>query len=308
MEEFIKPIEPSSSSEELLSKEDRQALRNERLLEACSLNDTEVAIRLIDDGADCCYEDDKQWTPLQWAATNGNLELVRKLLAEGAADMYLSPIHGPAVAEELHKKAPRGNLPDHRIYPCESAIRVYKPKRYTPLHWAAFKGHLRIVWLLIKAGLSPHVKDILGNTVLHQAAAGGDVATVKTILSLGVDVKEKNGRGRTAVALASTEGSKMILEAAAEATQCPATGEFFSYKVMPHMCGFTEGFFAPKAVKMFWMFDSADDEEKEKPVTWCQEAVRLNQEAEARISRALCSGSLEEINTVRQSSVHRALC
>ncbi|CBZ54636.1 conserved hypothetical protein [Neospora caninum Liverpool] len=103
MEEFIRPIEPSGSSEELLSNEDRQALKNKRLLEACSLNDTETAIRLLDDGADCYYEDEKQWTPLQWASTNGNLVLVRKLLAEGAADMYLSPLHGPAVVEAPQK-------------------------------------------------------------------------------------------------------------------------------------------------------------------------------------------------------------
>lgn len=56
MEEFIKPVEPSNSSEELLSKEDRQKLRNERLLEACSRDDTERALQLLDEGADCCTE------------------------------------------------------------------------------------------------------------------------------------------------------------------------------------------------------------------------------------------------------------
>lgn len=63
MEEFIKPVEPSNSSEELLSKEDRQTLRNERLLEACSRDDTKRAFQLLDEGADCCTEVTKTKRP-----------------------------------------------------------------------------------------------------------------------------------------------------------------------------------------------------------------------------------------------------
>ena len=27
--------------------------------------------------------------------------------------------------------------------------------KYTPLHWASYKGHYRVVWLLLKDGMSP---------------------------------------------------------------------------------------------------------------------------------------------------------
>ncbi|PFH37207.1 ankyrin repeat-containing protein [Besnoitia besnoiti] len=308
MEEFIKPVESSSSSEELLSKEDRQVLKNKRLLEACSLNDTEKAAHLIDDGADCCYEDSKQWSPLLWASTNGNLVLVRKLLAAGAATTYLDHGYGYAAADNLTKQGSSMDTRGSRSRSPAPSDRTCRRKRYTPLHWAAFKGHLRIVWLLIKAGLSPHARDALGNTVLHQAAAGGDVATIKTILSLGVDVDAKNGRGHTAVALAGTEGSKRILEAASAATQCKATGEHFSYKVMRHMCSFTEAFFASTAVNMFWTFETAEDEAKEKPVTWCHEAMRQNQAAEARILAALDSESLEEVDAALLGTADFTVC
>lgn len=37
----------------------------------------------------------------------------------------------------------------------------------SPLAWACFKGHLQIVWLLLKAGLTPTDYDLFGNTVMH---------------------------------------------------------------------------------------------------------------------------------------------
>ncbi|PHJ19003.1 ankyrin repeat-containing protein [Cystoisospora suis] len=304
MEEFIKPVEPSNSSEELLSKEDRQTLRNERLLEACSRDDTERALQLLDEGADCCTEDDKQWTPLQWAATNGNMPLVRKLLAGGAANMYYSPQYGVVIGRltRLSQKSPpewraaeaeevHALVSWDRGMRCPSELRrvdwsltgeegkvstaellaVFCLSGVPARHWAAFKGHLKIVWLLLKAGLSPHVKDVLGNTVLHQ-------------------------------------GSKLILEAASTATQCKDSGEHFSYKVMRYMCSFSEGFFARKAVKMFWVYNTAEDDERECPVTWSAETIRLNKQAEDRIHQALESGSLDEIDAALMLTADHPVC
>jgi len=40
--------------------------------------------------------------------------------------------------------------------------------KYTPLHFASYKNHLKIVWMLLIAGLSPVDIDRFGNTSLHQ--------------------------------------------------------------------------------------------------------------------------------------------
>jgi ankyrin repeat protein len=92
--------------------------------------------RALKEGADPTCEDAKHWTPLIWAACNGNEALCRLLISKGALTV-------------------RGSV------------------KHTALHWAVFKGNLRVVWLLLKSNQSPDQRDQLANTCLHQAAAGG---------------------------------------------------------------------------------------------------------------------------------------
>jgi len=39
--------------------------------------------------------------------------------------------------------------------------------KYTPLHWASYKGHYKVVWILLKVGMSPLDIDQYGNTAVH---------------------------------------------------------------------------------------------------------------------------------------------
>jgi len=52
----------------------------------------------------------------------------------------------------------------------------------SPLMWASFKGHVRIVCLLLKNGLEPIDYDMFGNTVMHQAVSGGNSEVFKVLL------------------------------------------------------------------------------------------------------------------------------
>ena len=45
--------------------------------------------------------------------------------------------------------------------------RIHSEVLPSPLAWACFKGHLKVVWLLLKAGLQPCDYDLFGNTVMH---------------------------------------------------------------------------------------------------------------------------------------------
>ena len=58
------------------------------LLAACMRNDTEAAKRLIEQGANPCCEDQRQWSPLIWAASHGNEDLTRLLIKHNAAEVY----------------------------------------------------------------------------------------------------------------------------------------------------------------------------------------------------------------------------
>ena len=55
-----------------------------QLLEAVKVKDLSAANQLIESAANVNQQDEHGWTPLNWAAGNGDLEMVRLLLEKGA--------------------------------------------------------------------------------------------------------------------------------------------------------------------------------------------------------------------------------
>lgn len=39
--------------------------------------------------------------------------------------------------------------------------------KYTPLHWASYKGYYKVTWLLLKNHMNPIDVDQYGNTAVH---------------------------------------------------------------------------------------------------------------------------------------------
>lgn len=63
-----------------------------------------------------------------------------------------------------------------------------------PVHWAADRGHLRIIEQLIKKGTDVNSQDEDGQTPLHYAASCGHLDVVKYLLSVGARfIKDNNG-------------------------------------------------------------------------------------------------------------------
>jgi ankyrin repeat protein len=102
------------------------------------------------------------------AAKGGDVEQVRRLLAEGA----------------------EVNLPD----PLD-----------TPLHAAAAAGRLEVTELLIAAGANIEIHGFLG-TPLHNAAVGGRLEVVELLIAKGADVDAVNAYGSTPLHLAAEHG------------------------------------------------------------------------------------------------------
>lgn len=104
-------------------------------------------------------------TALHYAATDGNLEDVQRLLAE-SADVNAQEVRG-----------------------------------WTPLHFAADQGNLDIVQVLLDAGANVHLVNNRGEEALFRSVANGGrgqpLATTKLLLSNGADPHLANCHGRS---------------------------------------------------------------------------------------------------------------
>jgi len=101
-------------------------------------------------------------TALHWAARDGRISTVRKLLASGA---------------DVNSRSKSG---------------------YTPLRDAVCHGHTKTVEFLIANGAVVNARDYNHeNTPLHLAAATGHAQIVRILLAAGADADAKNRHGET---------------------------------------------------------------------------------------------------------------
>ncbi|KAI8498787.1 positive regulation of extrinsic apoptotic signaling pathway via death domain receptors protein [Branchiostoma belcheri] len=90
----------------------------------------------------------------------------------------------------------------------------------TPLHEAAYGGHVGVVELLLNAGAQVDSRDGLKNTPLHEAAEGGHVGVAKLLLKAGAQVDSRDGLKNTPLHKAAEGGhvgvAKLLLKAGAQ--------------------------------------------------------------------------------------------
>jgi hypothetical protein len=82
----------------------------------------------------------------------------------------------------------------------------------TPLHYAAYKGNLSIVELLVRRGADPNSRNMYGSTPLHEASSNGHVGVVRLLLDKGADPSAMDSDGRTALDLAHESGRVEVAE------------------------------------------------------------------------------------------------
>lgn len=86
----------------------------------------------------------------------------------------------------------------------------------TPLLWAAVKGHLRAVWLLLLDSYSPNDVDSLGNNALHLASVNGHLNVLKVLVDDGGRANVVNIYKNLPIDMATNKAVREVLAMAME--------------------------------------------------------------------------------------------
>jgi len=144
-------------------------------------------------------------SPVADAAQSGDLDIVRDLLRDGA-DVNAAQGDGMTA---LHWAAHRGDLDmiEVLVYAGSNLEATTRVAEYTPLLIAARTGHGDAAVLLIDAGANPNVATTTGVTPLHLAAGAGQTQAVEALLAAGADVEAReSAMGQTPLIFAANEG------------------------------------------------------------------------------------------------------
>ncbi|KAA8491709.1 putative ankyrin repeat protein [Porphyridium purpureum] len=190
----------------------------ELLVRAAMKNDAEMVQKLLAEGVQPGYasvKNDSLMSPLQWAASEGYVDIAKLLLDAGAntnqknasgrtAIMYCFENLPPARAGI----APPAGFPG--VAGKQAPQQVPMVKRMT--------GHAGVAKLLLVSGADKSVVNEVGENLLHLAARKGQLGLVELLLSLGLDPDaESRGYQHTAVHIAAMENYPDVIRACAAA-------------------------------------------------------------------------------------------
>ncbi|KAI4465183.1 zinc finger c3hc4 type (ring finger) [Holotrichia oblita] len=143
-------------------------------------------------------------TPLQVAAHQGHVAIVRELLSKGA-DVNASDNDGDTC---LHYAA-FGNQPEvvDLLIVAGASLNTSNRSGCTALHIAAHKHPSRSVQILLTAGADPNCRDAYGDTALHDAIGKDNYQVIDLLCSAsGTDFTLRNKRGFNVLHHAALKG------------------------------------------------------------------------------------------------------
>ena len=177
-------------------------------------------IQLIRKGGEQATKpDDDENPPLYTASQNGQLDIVRALLDQGADVNETSSIGSRRSA--LHVASLAGKI-EVAILLIERGAQVNLRSRggSVPLHLASVTGNLAVARLLLDHGASVNASTRHGWTALHLASGEGHLHIAQLLAERGADVTVRNPSGRTPGQEAVIHGYPRIAEFLSDCGTC----------------------------------------------------------------------------------------
>lgn len=130
-------------------------------------------------------------TAFEVARIAGNAAVARQMEKYGG-DVALTPLHDACAGGRHHDVL---FLLEHGADPDTLGEQVIGCFRRTPLHWAAMRGHARIIRLLVRYGVNVNARDVFGRTPLAWACVLNRTRAVEALLASNADVNLRDAQG-----------------------------------------------------------------------------------------------------------------
>ena len=158
-------------------------------------NHIETVRTLIRHGADLQHENDKGSTPLYWAVRYGFPQLLTVLITEGKANVnqirklgFVTPIVLAAALDY--------NDIVEILLQNGAKLNMKITGGMTALHHAAAEGNDQVIATLLRYGANVNETDNIANTPLLLAAKGKHLAAMHVLMQNGADIERKNKLGQ----------------------------------------------------------------------------------------------------------------
>jgi ankyrin repeat protein len=180
------------------------------LFSAAEAGDVVSLSRFVDAGLNVDMLDERQWTPLMIAASNGHAEMVGVLIAGGAHINHVDT----AGYTPLHWAALNGHAAAVELLLSQRAdVNAYSVHGWTALLQAVTRGRADVVKILLERGADVNAAADDGSTPLHKAAAGGRLLEVLLLLQKGAAAQVRNREGQLPIDLAAKARHQSIVVA-----------------------------------------------------------------------------------------------
>ena len=181
---------------------------------------TSTARLLLERGVDVDAQEKTGRTSLHEAAFRGRVEVVRVLLDHGANAMLETKMGEMAVhmvSRGIYNSQEQGASTARLLLEHGVDVNVQEEDGWTSLHWAAFKGRVKVARVLLSHGANAKLKTTKGETALHTVSRGKynsqeqGVSIARLLLKRGVDVNAQEKDGLTSLHFAAYKGRDKVV-------------------------------------------------------------------------------------------------